>query len=96
MPFFLFFERKLRKYSFKFYFDEKEIKLSRNFLGTSERFVVFRRVLSVLATTAGLEADHGAAVASVSFVVDLAIVSVRSAEHHVLLCPHLAVHAVHI
>ena len=62
----------------------------------SERFVVFRRVLDVLATTAGSEADHGAAVVAIRFVVDLAVVRVHSAEHHVLLLAHFAVHAVHI
>ena len=62
----------------------------------SERFVVFGRVLDVLASTAGSEADERAAVVTVRFVVDLAVVGVHSAEHHVLLRAHLAVHAVHI
>ena len=61
-----------------------------------KRFVVFRRVLDVLATTAGSETDHGATVVAIRFVVDLAIVGVHPADHHILLRAHLAVHAVHI
>ena len=58
--------------------------------------MVFRRVLDILAATAGSEADLGAAVEIVRLVVDLAVVGIHATEHHLLLWAHPAVYAVHI